>query len=309
MYLVTGGAGFIGSHLVEALVARAEKVRVLDDFSTGSWANLAPFGDAVEVVEGDIVDYPVVLDAMVGVNHVLHHAAIASVEHSMRDPIQVHRVNVDGTLNVLLAAREARIQRLVFASSAAIYGAANRLPSDEEALPQALSPYAASKIAGETYIHSFVAAFALPATILRYFNVYGPRQDPTSPYSGVITRFVAAIHRGEPPTIFGDGRQTRDFVYVGDVVRANLKACSTPAAIGGTFNVASGQQLSVLRLSEILNGVLGQRLKPQFAPARAGDVRHSHADISRVRRVLGWQPQVGLEGGLAQTVRWFTGTE
>ena len=308
MYLVTGGAGFIGSHLVETLVSRGEQVRVLDDFSTGSWENLAPFADAIEVVEGNVVDLPTVLSAMKDVRYVLHQAAIASVERSVRDPIQVHKVNVEGTLNVLLAARDIGVDRLVFASSAAVYGDADRLPLCEDTPSRSLSPYAASKVAGEAYVRSFVAAFALPATVLRYFNVYGPRQDPTSPYSGVITLFAAAMRRGESPTIFGDGHQTRDFVYVGDLARSNLLACSTPEAVGKTLNIASGRQISIIRLSETLSTVMGLRLKPGFAPPRLGEVRYSQADVSQARRVLGWQPQVELDAGLALTAEWLANT-
>lgn len=308
MYLVTGGAGFIGSHLVEALVARREKVRVLDDFSTGSWENLAPFADAIEVIEGDIVDLPTVLSAMEGARYVLHHAAVASVEQSVRDPVHVHWVNVDGTLNILMAAREAKPERLVFASSAAVYGDADHLPLGEDTPVRALSPYAASKVAGEAYVHSFFVTYGLPVTTLRYFNVYGPRQDPTSPYSGVVTRFVVTMSRGEPPTIFGDGLQTRDFVYVGDIVRSNLMACSTPEAVGKTLNIASGQQIKILRLSEVLNDVMGLQLKPQYAPARRGEVRHSQADVSRAKQVLGWQPETTFEAGLAQTANWLLST-
>jgi nucleoside-diphosphate-sugar epimerase len=308
MYLVTGGAGFIGSHLVEALVNRGEKVRVLDDFSSGSWDNLAPFTDAIEVFEGDIVDFTTVLGAMDGARYVLHHAAVASVEQSVRDPIRVHKVNVGGTLNILLAARETKLNRLIFASSAAVYGDADRIPLSENTPSRALSPYAASKVAGEAYIQAFCVTYGLQATILRYFNVYGPRQDPTSPYSGVITKFVAAMGHREPPTIFGDGLQTRDFVYVGDVVRSNLMACSNLEATGKTLNIAGGQQISILRLSEVLNDVMGLRLTPHFAPARLGEVRHSQADLSRARQVLGWQPETRFASGLAQTVSWLAST-
>jgi nucleoside-diphosphate-sugar epimerase len=308
MYLVTGGAGFIGSHLVEALLEKGERVRVLDDFSTGSWENLAPFVGAVEVIEGDIVDLTTVSRAMEGVRFVLHHAAIASVERSVHDPKRVHQVNVDGTLNILLAAREAQLERLVFASSAAVYGDADRLPLGEDTPSRALSPYAATKVAGEAYVRAFAVTYALPATILRYFNVYGPGQDPISPYSGVITKFVMAVHRGESPTIFGDGHQTRDFVYVGDVVRANLRACAGPEAVGKTLNVAGGRQMSILRLSEMLNDVMGRQLTPRFAPPLLGEVRHSGADISLAQRLLGWRPETELEVGLAQTAGWLTAT-
>jgi UDP-glucose 4-epimerase len=306
MYLVTGGAGFIGSHLVEALVAQEKRVRVLDDFSSGSWENLAFCTDAIEVIEGDIVDYITVSRAMKGARYVLHHAAISSVKRSVHDPVRVHKVNVDGTLNVLLAARETQLERLVFASSAAVYGDAAHIPLSEDTPSRALSPYAASKVAGETYVESFVASYAVPATILRYFNVYGPRQEPSSPYSGVIAKFAAAIGRDEAPTIFGDGLQTRDFVHVSDVVRANLRACEVPDAVGKTFNIASGGQISIQRLSEILNSVMGLHLAPHFAALPAGEVRHSQADISRARDVLGWQPDIDLGAGLAQTAAWLT---
>lgn len=307
MVLVTGGAGFIGSHLVEALLARGERVRVLDDFSSGKWENLAPFVDDIEIIEGDVVDLPTVLSALDGVQYVLHHAAVASVEQSVQNPVRVHSVNVDGTLNVLLAAREAKPERLVFASSAAVYGDAQCLPLSEDTPLRALSPYAAGKVAGEAYALSFFITFGLPVTILRYFNVFGPRQDPTSPYSGVITKFATAMSRGEPATIFGDGLQTRDFVYVNDIVRANLMVCSMPKAVGKTFNIASGQRMSILRLSEVLNDVMGLQLAPRFAAARLGEVRHSQADVSRTRDVLGWQPETAFAAGLERTAAWLAG--
>jgi nucleoside-diphosphate-sugar epimerase len=215
---------------------------------------------------------------------------------------------VDGTLNVLLAAREANVERLVFASSAAVYGDSECLPLREDTPTRALSPYAASKVAGESYVQSFNAAYALPTTILRYFNVYGPQQDPTSPYSGVITKFVTALKHGEPPTIFGDGRQTRDFVYVGDVVRANLLACATPEAVGKTANIASGQQMSILELSQVLNALAGGSLSPRFAPPRLGEVRCSQADIAQAQQLLGWHPETGLDAGLEQTINWLAAT-
>jgi nucleoside-diphosphate-sugar epimerase len=297
MYLITGGAGFIGSHLVEALVARGASVRVLDNFSSGLWENLAPLRDAVEIIEGDVTDLPTMLKASTGVDYILHHAAIASVELSLQDPIKTQRTNVEGTLNALLAAHRAKVKRFVFASSAAVYGNATELPISEETPQDALSPYAASKSAGEAYVSAFAASFGLPTVILRYFNVYGPRQDPSSPYSGVITKFVDALRHSQAPTIFGDGRQTRDFVYVKDVVRANLLACSCPAAVGQVLNVASGQQTSILQLAEILNALLGLKLEPKFAPPRPGEVRHSQADVSRSKQVMNWQAEIDIETG------------
>lgn len=302
MYLVTGGAGFIGSHLVEELVARGARVRILDNFSSGRWENLAPVADAVEVVEGDVTDLEAVLEASRGVEFVLHHAAIASVARSVQDPIETQRVNVEGTLNVLLGARQAAVKRFVFASSAAVYGDAARLPLTEETPHRSLSPYAASKSAGEAYVEAFGTSFGLPAVSLRYFNVYGPRQDPASPYSGVITKFVAALRNGQAPTIFGDGLQTRDFVYVGDVVRANLVACACEGAVGQVFNVASGRQTSILQLAHMLGEVLGRPMEPRFAAPLVGEVRHSRADVSRSREVMDWQVEVDLPTGLALTL-------
>jgi nucleoside-diphosphate-sugar epimerase len=302
MYLVTGGAGFIGSHLVEELVARSARVRILDNFCSGRWENLTSVADAVEVIEGDVTNLEVVLEASRGVEYVLHHAAIASVARSVQDPIETQRVNVEGTLNVLLGARQAGVKRFVFASSAAIYGNAATLPISERTPHQSLSPYAASKSAGEAYVGAFAASFGLPAVILRYFNVYGPRQDPASPYSGVITKFVAALQNGQAPTISGDGLQTRDFVYVGDVVHANLLACACEAAIGQVFNIASGVQTSILQLAGMLGDVLGRPMEPHFAAPLVGEVRHSRADVSRSRDVLDWQVQVDMPTGLALTL-------
>jgi nucleoside-diphosphate-sugar epimerase len=302
MYLVTGGAGFIGSHLVEELVARGARVRVLDNFSSGRWENLASVADAVEIIEGDVTDLQAVLGASRGVEYVLHHAAIASVARSVQDPIETQRVNVEGTLNVLLGARQAGVKRFVFASSAAVYGDAARLPLTEETPQRSLSPYAASKSAGEAYVQAFAASFGLPGVSLRYFNVYGPRQDPASPYSGVITKFVTALQNGQAPTIFGDGLQTRDFVYVRDVVRANLLACACEEAVGQVFNVASGRQTGILQLAHMLGEVLGRPMEPRFAAPLVGEVRHSRADVSRSREVMDWQVQVDLPTGLALTL-------
>jgi nucleoside-diphosphate-sugar epimerase len=302
MYLVTGGAGFIGSHLVEELVARGARVRVLDNFSSGRWENLASVADAVEIIEGDVTDLQAVLGASRGVEYVLHHAAIASVARSVQDPIETQRVNVEGTLNVLLGARQAAVKRFVFASSAAVYGDAARLPLTEETPQRSLSPYAASKSAGEAYVQAFAASFGLPGVSLRYFNVYGPRQDPASPYSGVITKFVTALQNGQAPTIFGDGLQTRDFVYVRDVVRANLLACACEEAVGQVFNVASGRQTGILQLAHMLGEVLGRPMEPRFAAPLVGGVRHSRADVSRSRQVMDWQVQVDLPTGLALTL-------
>jgi len=301
--LVTGGAGFIGSHLVEALVARGDQVRVLDNFSTGRWENLAGVVHRVEVIEGEVTDPMLVARAAEGVDLIFHLAAIASVQASVEDPVLVHRVNVEGTLCLLEAARRQGVKRFVFPSSAAVYGDHVALPLAEELPTRSLSPYAASKVAGEAYGRAYWASYGVPVVILRYFNVYGPRQDPTSPYSGVISIFADRMRRGEPPVVFGDGKQTRDFVYVKDVVRATLLAGEQEAAVGKTFNVAGGRETSVLQLVGTFNRVLGTRLSPTFAPPRPGEVRRSRADVSRARAVLGWEATTPLIEGLTALVK------
>jgi UDP-glucose 4-epimerase len=300
--LVTGGAGFIGSHLVEALIARGEQVRVLDDFSTGKRENLAPFADRVELIEGDVVNPGDVQRAVSGCRYVLHLAAIASVQASLDDPRRSHQVNAGGTLNVLEATRLAGVQRVVSVSSAAIYGDHAALPLREELPPRPLSPYGASKAAAEAYCLAFHASYGLPIVVLRPMNAYGPRQDPTSPYSGVISIFAARMRRGETPVIYGDGKQTRDFVYVADVVRALLLACKCEAAVGGVFNVASGTQTSILQLVATLSEVLDTDLPPTFGPPRGGEVRFSEGNTQRARETLGWEAQIPLREGLARLV-------
>ncbi len=302
-HLVTGGAGFIGSHLVEALVERGQRVRVLDDFSTGRWDNLRTVAGEIEVVEGNVADPHIASHAVAGCNYVFHLAAISSVQASLEDPQGTHRVNAGGTWNVLNAAREAEVQGVVFASSAAVYGDHTALPLQERLAPHPLSPYAADKVAGEMYCRALHASYGLPTAALRFFNVYGPRQDPNSPYSGVISIFAARMARGERPIIFGDGKQTRDFVYVTDVIQAMLLACEQEGASGGVFNIAGGLQTSVLRLAEELNRALGTKLNPDFGPAREGEVRFSQGDTSRARQMLGWEPRVSLRDGLSRLVR------
>lgn len=303
LYLVTGGAGFIGSHLVEALVEHGERVRVLDDFSTGRRENLAAVADHIELLEGDVADPETAERAVSGCDYVLHLAAIASVQASLEEPQTTHRVNVNGTLNVLDAARRAGVRRIVFASSAAVYGDHTVLPLQEELPPRPLSPYAVHKVAGEMYHRVFHASYGLPTVALRFFNVYGPRQDPTNPYSGVISIFAARIARGERPVIYGDGKQTRDFVYVTDVARAGLLVCEQEAAVGGVFNVAGGRQTNMLQLAAVLNQVLDTSLTPTFAPARSGEVRFSQANVSRAREVLGWEAQITLQEGLSRLMQ------
>jgi nucleoside-diphosphate-sugar epimerase len=300
--LVTGGAGFIGSHLVHELVRRGQGVRVLDNFSTGRRENLAQVLGRIELIEGDIRDRSAVQAATVGVDYVLHQAALASVTQSVADPMATHEVNVTGTLNVLLAARDCGVKRVVFASSCAIYGNDPHLPKREDMAPLPLSPYAASKLSGEGYCLAFHEVFGLPTVSLRYFNVFGPRQDPGSPYSAVIPRFIAAARKGEALTIYGDGMQSRDFVYVADVVMANLLACKATDAVGQVVNVASGHAYSLLGLVTHLKRLLVDKpLRVEHLDARPGDVRHSLGDIQKARHLLGYEPSVAFGDGLRET--------
>jgi nucleoside-diphosphate-sugar epimerase len=313
-YLVTGGGGFIGSHIVEELLRRGQRVRVLDNFSTGKRENLA-FRDMeaarqhLEVVAGDICDAAAVQSAMQGIDYVLHQAALPSVPRSIADPISTNEVNVRGTLNVLLAAREAQVQRLVFASSSSVYGNSLVSPKHEELPTNPLSPYAVSKLAGERYCIAFHLAYKMPTACIRYFNVFGPRQDPNSQYSAVIPRFIAALLKGTPPTIFGDGLQSRDFTYVSNVVSANLLACTSDAAVGKVMNVACDDEHSLLDLHENLSRIIGAKIAPTFEPARTGDVKHSRAAIDLAKRVLGYSPIVGWETGLRKTVEHYRNGE
>ena len=276
---------------------------MLDDFSTGRRENLDAVAERIELIEGDVADPATAEQATSECDIVLHLAAIASVQASLDDPRRTHRVNAGGTLNVLEAARQADVRRVVFASSTAFYGDHTALPLREELPPRPLSPYAASKAAGEMYCAAFHASYGLPTVAMRFFNVYGPRQDPTSPYSGVVSIFAARMTRGERPVIYGDGKQTRDFVYVADVVRALLLACERDAAIGTAFNVAGGRQTSILELTATLNRVVGASLAPTFAPARAGEVRFSEGDTRRAQEALGWQATVSLREGLTRLIR------
>ena len=306
MDLVTGGAGFIGSHLVEELVERGRRVRVLDNFSTGSLANLASVASAVEIVEGDIVDADTVRAAMRGVRRVFHQAALRSVPRSVDDPASSNRVNVDGTLNVLVAARDAGVERVVYASSSSVFGHRNVLPMREEDATRPVSPYAVSKLAGELYCRVFTQLYGLPTVSLRYFNVFGPRQAPDSQYAAVIPKFVAAALSGESLEVHGDGFQSRDFTYVRNVVLANCLAAESQAAVGEAINVACGRQHSLLDIVELLTRIVGQSegrgVKWHTVDSRAGDVRHTLADISKAQRMLGYRPEVRFEEGLLWTV-------
>ncbi|MFP4057995.1 MAG: SDR family oxidoreductase [Candidatus Brocadiia bacterium] len=305
IYLVTGGAGFIGSNLAMGLLERGETVRVLDDFSTGKRENLAPARDSVTLFEGSVADDALVREAVDGVDYVLHQGALASVPRSVDDPEATNRANVVGTLGLLVAARDAGVRRVVFAASSSAYGDQPTLPKVETMAPSPLSPYAASKVAGEHYCQAFTACYGLATVCLRYFNIYGPRQDPQSEYAAVVPRFITAMLAGQRPTIFGDGEQSRDFTYVDDCVRANLLACTADEAVGRTMNVACGGRYTLNELVALLNEILGTSLEPVYEPPRAGDVRHSQADIAAARQLLGYEPQVSFREGLAKTVEWF----
>ena len=306
LYLVTGGAGFIGSHLVDALLGQGHRVRVLDNFATGKRENLHSSLGSVELVEGDIVDEQVVQRAMQGVDYVLHQAALSSVPRSIADPIASNAANVNGTLNVLIAARKAKVKKVVYASSSSIYGLTKQMPVQEGLPVQPASPYALGKYTGERYCQLFCELYGLPTVCLRYFNVFGPRQDPASEYSAVIPKFIDALLSGQAPTIYGDGEQSRDFTYVDNAVSANVLAVKAAAsAHGKVFNVGCGRRTSLNELIALLADILKLELKPRYQPARPGDVRHSHADVSQARAALGYEPSISVEEGLQRTVAWF----
>jgi nucleoside-diphosphate-sugar epimerase len=302
-YLVTGGAGFIGSHIVDALVARGERVRIADDFSTGRRENLPASG--IELVDGDLADPAVARGAVAGCEFVIHQAAIPSVPRSIENPVASHRANVDATLQVLTAARDAGVKRLVFAGSSSVYGNAAELPKREDMTPTPLSPYALQKLVAEQYCQMFTRLYGLQTVTTRYFNVFGPRQQPGSPYSGVISLFIEAMVDGRAPSIHGDGQQTRDFTYVGDVVDGVLRACEAPDSGGEVLNLAGGGRISLLDLVSTLNRILGRSIVPVFGPPREGDVRDSQADVTKARRLLDFETRVSLEDGLRRTVAWF----
>lgn len=303
--LVTGGAGFIGSHLVDALLARGDRVRVLDNFSTGTYENLASTLDQIELIKGDLRDPDAVARAVNGVELVFHQGALPSVPRSVADPLTAHEVNSTGTLRLLLAARNAGVRRVVVASSSSVYGDTPTLPKIETMATSPRSPYAISKLASEQYAGSFAQLYGLETVALRYFNVFGPRQDPHSSYAGVIPRFCMAAWRGEPCVIYGDGQQSRDFTFVTDVVQANLLAAVVPEANGHSFNIACGVQTTLLNVVELLHELTGQALEVRYEAPRAGDVRHSLAAIGKARELLGYQPRVRFAEGLEQTLRWY----
>jgi UDP-glucose 4-epimerase len=301
--LVTGGAGFIGSHLVEALLGQGMRVRVLDNLSTGRLANLAHLEGRFEWIEGSAGEFATCRQAAQGVDYVFHQAAIPSVPRSVKEPLPSHESGPTATLNMLEAAREAGARRFMFAASSSAYGDTEELPKHEEMLPRPLSPYAAGKLAGEHYVRVYAQTMGLDGVSLRYFNIFGPRQDPSSPYSGVISLFIAKMGLGERPTIFGDGEQTRDFTYVANAVAANLAAMQHPEPLGGeVFNVGTGQRIRLLDVVDTLNRIYDTSLLPEFQPPRPGDVRDSLASLERIGHALGYRPIVPFDEGLRRTV-------
>jgi nucleoside-diphosphate-sugar epimerase len=305
MYLVTGGAGFIGSHIVERLVELGHQVRVLDNLSEGRRENLASVWDRIEFLEGDLRDWECVRRAVCDVEYVLHQAALRSVPRSVEDPVTTTAVNVLGTVTLLQAAREAGVRRVVFASSSSVYGEAMELPLRESQPPRPISPYAVSKLAGEYYCSVFTRLYGVETVSLRYFNVFGPRQDPRSEYAAVIARFILAALRGESLEIHGDGQQSRDFTYVENVVEATLRAAIQPGIAGEVFNVGCGRRYSVLDVKAHLERILGRSLPARHTPPRKGDVRHTQADMSKAEQKLGYRPQISFEEGLRRTVESF----
>ncbi len=303
--LVTGGGGFIGSNLARALLGRGDDVRVLDNFATGNRANLADVWEDIELVEGDLRSYERVHVATRGVELVFHQGALPSVPRSVQDPLTTSAVNVEGTLNVLLAARDEGIRRVVAASSSSVYGNSGTLPRVESSPPDPESPYGVAKLAAERYCVAFSRVYAMETVVLRYFNVFGPHQDPTSQYAAVVPRFITAIAAGEAVPIDGDGEQSRDFTFVENVIDGNLLAADAPEASGAVLNVATGQQTTINQLAQTLGDLLGRTVEREYLPPRAGDVLHSWADVSEARRLIGYEPRVGLREGLERAADWF----
>ena len=304
-YLVTGGAGFIGSNVVGELVRRGETVRALDNLATGHIENLASVKGEIEWHEADIRNLEMIRPDFEGVDYIIHLAAIPSVPRSVEDPLTSNAVNIDGTLNVLLAARDAGARRVVFSASSAAYGDHPALPRVESQEPRPLSPYALTKLAGEYYCKIFTQVYGLETVSLRYFNIFGPHQSPDSAYSGVLSLFISAYVNGETPTILGDGEQSRDFTYVENAVDATLRACTAPKASGQVINVGTGQRHTLNGTIKILNKIFDRQVTPHYGPVRAGDVQHSHAEISLARKLLDYEPAVRFEEGLRRTVDWF----
>jgi len=305
VYVVTGGGGFIGSHIAHELIRRGETVKVIDNFSTGKRENVKAFEKNAEVIEADITDAKRLAELFKGVDYVIHQAAIPSVPKSILDPVKSHNANVNGTLNVLVSARDAGVKRVVYASSSSLYGNSPTLPKHEGMMPNPLSPYGAQKLFAEMYCQVFTKAYGLETVSLRYFNVFGPRQDSTSQYSGVLALFIPAVLEGRRPTIYGDGLQSRDFTYVQNVVEANLLACHVPGVGGQVFNIACGDRITVNSMLQQINKILGKDIAAIYADPRSGDIKHSQAEIIRAKEHLGYQPQVTFGEGLQRTVEWY----
>src|SRR5689334_11633008 len=304
--LVTGGAGFIGSHIASALLAGGARVRILDDLSTGHRENLDEIGGDIDFIEGSVADEPLLNKVLDGVEVVFHEAAIPSVPRSVEAPRQTHVASVDGTFSLLVAARDKRVRRVVYAASSSAYGDQPTLPKSEQMLPDPLSPYAVAKLVGEYYCQVFTRVYGLETVSLRYFNVFGPRQDPGSQYSGVVSRFISALCSDEQPVIFGDGEQSRDFTYIDNVVAANLKAATTTKGVGNVINVATGERITLNQLLAELKDLIGKpQIEAEYREPRVGDVRHSLADTTRARELLGYEPTVGLREGLKRTIDWW----
>jgi len=307
LYLITGISGFIGSSLARALLSRGEKVRGVDNFSTGHRQNIADIASQIDFREADIIDLDAMHKACAGVDYILHQAAIPSVPKSVLDPLGSNRNNIDGTVNVLVAARDAKVKRVVYAASSSAYGDTPTLPKHESMKPDPISPYAVAKLASEQYMISFYRCYGLETVSLRYFNIFGPRQDPSSPYSGVLAKFITTMLRGEQPTIYGDGEQSRDFTYIDNAVDANLLACTASAskAAGQMFNVATGRRVNLNETFDLLRGLTSYKGKPKYGDERGGDIKHSLADISKAEAGLGYKPTVDFEEGLRRTVDWY----
>src|SRR5437868_1636773 len=308
-YVVTGGAGFIGSNTVEELVRRGHGVVVLDDLSSGKEENLAEVRNKITLIKGSIIDIEVVRKAMHEADYVLHLGARTSVPRSVKDPIETNRINIDGTLNILVAARDAKVKRIVFAASSSAYGETPTLPKVETMQPQPISPYGVTKFVGELYAQTFGRCYGMENVSLRYFNIFGPKQDPGSPYSGVLAKFCTAFLDETQPVIFGDGEQTRDFTYVENAVHANLLACEAPNVSGKVFNIGVGGRFSLNQTVALLGKISGKQLEAKYEPARDGDIRDSQADISEARQSLGYEPQVSFEEGLRRTFEWYQSTQ
>ncbi len=306
-FLITGIAGFIGSALARGLLARGEQVRGIDNFATGKGENIAEILPHIDFREVDLLDLPALCGACAGVDYVLHQAAIPSVPKSVADPVTSNRANVDGTLNLLQAARSAQVKRVVYAGSSSAYGDTPTLPKHEDMVPNPISPYAVSKLTGEMYMKSFYRVYGLETVSLRYFNIFGPRQDANSQYSAVLAKFITFMLTGKAPTIFGDGEQSRDFTYIDNCVQANLLACTAPApeVAGEVFNVAAGARFTLNQTVELLRNLTGYTGAVEYASERSGDIKHSLADVSKAREYLGYEPKIGFEEGLRRTVEWY----